>query len=126
MKSPPIALGPAVPVSVARKGEMLFNDATMCFQQWQSCASCHPDARSDALYWDLLNDGVGNTKNTKSLLLSVVTPPVMWRGGRDNAGMAVRTGIHHIQFAEPIAGQVDEIEAYLRSLRPVASPALDA
>ena len=26
-----------------RRGEMLFNDATICFQHWQSCASCHPD-----------------------------------------------------------------------------------
>jgi cytochrome c peroxidase len=40
--------------------------------------------------------------------------------------MAVRTGIHHIQFAAPAAGQAEAIEAYLHSLRPVPSPALDA
>lgn len=32
---------------LARIGEMLFNDARPCFQHWQSCASCHPDARVD-------------------------------------------------------------------------------
>jgi DNA-binding beta-propeller fold protein YncE/cytochrome c peroxidase len=121
-----VTLGAAPEPSLARLGERYFHDASLCFQQWQSCASCHPDARSDALYWDLLNDGVGNTKNTKSLLLSAVTPPVMWRGVRGSAGLAVRTGIHHIQFATPAAGQAEAIEAYLRSLRPVPSPALDA
>ena len=47
-------------------------------------------------------------------------------GLRAAMGMAVRAGIRHIQFAEPTAGQVEAIEAYLRSLRPVPSPALDA
>lgn len=112
--------------SAAWLGERCFNDATLCLGQWQSCASCHPDGRSDALYWDLLNDGVGNTKNTKSLLLSVDTPPVMWRAVRGNAEMAVRAGIRHIQFVEPDPGQVAAIEAWLRSMRPVPSPALDA
>ncbi len=121
-----MVLGATPEFSAARLGEFYFNDATRCFQQWQSCASCHPDARSDALYWDLLNDGVGNTKNTKSLLLSAVTPPMMWRGSRGDVGVAVRAGIKHIQFTEPIAGQAEAIEAYLRSLRPVPSPALDA
>ena len=31
-----------------RKGEMYFNDASYCFQSWQSCTGCHPDdARCD-------------------------------------------------------------------------------
>ncbi len=37
-----VRLGPEVPMSVARRGEMLFHDAALCFQEWQSCASCHP------------------------------------------------------------------------------------
>ena len=36
-----IALGPPAALSVVRRGEMLFNDATISFQGWQSCASCH-------------------------------------------------------------------------------------
>ena len=31
-----ISLGPAVPLSQARKGEMHWNDARLCFQHWQS------------------------------------------------------------------------------------------
>ncbi|MFZ5833649.1 MAG: hypothetical protein ACOY3P_26475 [Planctomycetota bacterium] len=112
--------------SPAREGERYFNDASLCFEQWQSCGSCHPDGRSDALYWDLLNDGMGNTKDTKNLLMAALTPPVMWRGVRADAGMAVRAGIHHIQFVEPKPEQAEAIEAYLTSMKSVPSPHLNA
>ncbi len=79
-----------------RLGEMYFHDASLCFQSWQSCVSCHPDARVDGLNWDLLNDGVGNPKNAKSLLLSHKTPPVMSLGVRSHAKLAVRAGFKHI------------------------------
>ncbi len=115
----------AGPLAAARLGERYFNDATLCFEHWQSCASCHPDGRSDALYWDLLNDGVGNTKNTKSLLGAPYTPPMMWRGVREDAAMAARAGIEHIQFAEPTDQAVEAIEAYLRSMKPMPSPRLN-
>ena len=114
------------PPSLARRGEKLFNDATLCRQQWQSCATCHPDGRADALYWDLLNDGIGNTKNTKSLLMAALTPPVMSLGVRADAGMAVRSGIRHIQFSEPNAEQAEAIEQYLLEMEVVPSPYLNA
>ena len=79
---PAIALGEKPPLTALRRGELLFNDATICHQHWQSCASCHPDGRSDGLNWDLLNDGVGNPKNTKSMLLAHRTPPAMSEGVR--------------------------------------------
>ena len=110
----------------SRRGERYFNDATICFQGWQSCASCHPDGHSDVLYWDLLNDGMGNTKNTKSLMMATLTPPAMWRGVRADAGMAVRAGIKHIQFAAPEPGQAEAIEAYLEAMKATPSPYLDA
>ena len=57
------ALNPGRELTTRRRGELWFNDATICFQGWQSCASCHDDdARVDALSWDLLNDGIGNPK----------------------------------------------------------------
>ena len=119
-----VALGPAVSLSSARKGEMLFNDAALCFQQWQSCASCHPDGRSDGLNWDLLNDGIGNPKNTKSMLLSHVTPPVMSLGVRDKAETGVRAGIKFIQFAVRPEEDAAAIDQYLKDLKPVPSPKL--
>lgn len=107
------------------KGEKYFNDAEYCFQNWQSCNGCHPgDGRMDAMNWDLMNDGIGNSKNCKSLLLSHVTPPAMISGIRASSYVAVRTGYKYIQFTdlpEEFATCVDE---YLLSLKPVPSPYL--
>ena len=95
------------------------------FQQWQSCASCHPgEGRIDALNWDLMNDGFGNPKNTKSLLLSHETPPSMATGIRKDAETAVRAGFRHIQFFEIPENDAKFVDAYLKSLIPVPSPYL--
>lgn len=118
-------LGPRQQVSLARKGEANFHDATLCFQHWQSCAGCHPgDARADALNWDLLNDGIGNPKNSRSLLLAHRTPPTMSLGIRDSAETAVRSGIRYILFTQQPPDVAASIDAYLKSLKPVPSPRL--
>ncbi len=119
-----IALGAETQMTEVRKGEMHFNDAIQCFQHWQSCASCHPDARTDGLNWDLLNDGMGNPRQTKSMLYSHRTPPVMITAIRGDAETAVRAGIRFIQFAVPDKGVPESIDEYLKSLRPVPSPYL--
>jgi len=119
-----VPLGPQKPMDAVRKGEMYFNDAALCFQQWQSCSTCHPDVRTDAVNWDLLNDGIGNPKSTKSLLLSHATPPNMITGIRADAETAVRAGIRHIQFAPANEEKAKAIDAYLKSLRPIPSPYL--
>ncbi len=124
-KTTALALGSTPKMSIRRRGEMLFHDASLCFQNWHSCSSCHPGgARVDALNWDLLNDGIGNPKNTKSLLFSHRTPPAMFTGVRRNAEMAVRAGIRHILFAVRPEQEAVAIDEYLKSLRPVASPYL--
>jgi DNA-binding beta-propeller fold protein YncE len=117
-----IPLGPQPEPDLVRRGEIAFHDAGLCFQRWLSCATCHPGARSDGLNWDLLNDGVGNPKNTRSMLLSHATPPVMSLGVREKMEVAVRTGFIHIQFTEPGPGDVEAVIAYLKSLEPAASP----
>ena len=121
-----IELGPKPKMTIPRRGEMYFNDATICFQKWQSCASCHPDARVDTLNWDLLNDGLGNPKNVKNMLLTHKTPPSMSSGIRPKAEAAVRSGIKYIMFSvrpkeENTATAIDQ---YLMSLKPVPSPFL--
>ena len=120
-----IALGPKHEPTAERQGEMFFHDARLCFQMWQSCSSCHPaDGRADGLNWDLLNDGLGNPKNTKSMLLAHQTPPAMVSGVRPDAEAAVRSGIKHIQFAVRPEEDAQAIDAYLQALRPVPSPHL--
>jgi len=112
------------PLTPERQGAIYFNDATICFQKWQSCSCCHPGARADAVNWDLLNDGIGNPKNTKSLLLSHQTPPVMITGIRPNAETAVRAGIKYILFTTVDEKRATAMDAYLKSLKPVPSPYL--
>lgn len=119
-----VALGPETEMSVTRRGQMFFNDAALCFQHWQSCASCHPDDRADGLNWDLLNDGIGNPKNTKSMLLAHQTPPAMSLGVRASAEVAVRAGIRFIQFAVRPEEDAVAIDEYLKSLEPTPSPYL--
>lgn len=107
------------------KGERYFNDATHCFQNWQSCNGCHPgDGRTDGMNWDLMNDGVGNPKNCKSLLFSHATPPSMISGIRETAEWAVRAGFKFIQFFEISEEEARCVDEYLKSLRPVPSPLL--
>ena len=101
---------------------MYFHDASLCFQSWQSCVSCHPDARIDGLNWDLLNDGLGNPKNAKSLLLAHDTPPAMSLGVRSNAKLAVRSGFKYIQFADVPEVYSSRVDTYLQGLSPVTSP----
>jgi YVTN family beta-propeller protein len=118
-------LAPARPVSQIRQGERAFHDATLCFQQWQSCMSCHPgNARVDGLNWDLLNDGIGNPKNVRSLLLSPSTPPVMSLGVRADAATAVRSGFRYILFSQASEEDANAVHSYLESLQPVPSPYL--
>lgn len=120
-----VALGPKQALTTIRTGEMHFNDASLCFQKWQSCASCHPgEGRPDALNWDLLNDGLGNPKNTKNLLLAHKTPPTMALGIRVSAEIAVRAGIKHILFAVRPEADAVALDEYLKSLKPLPSPYL--
>ncbi len=112
------------PPDAARAGEMAFNDATLCYQSWQSCASCHPDTRSDATNWDLLNDGIGNPKQSRSMLYTHRTSPVMIRGVRAAAEIAVSKGFSAIHFFQVEQSCEDAVNAYLKALEPVPSPYL--
>lgn len=119
-----VALGAKAPMSKERTGEMFFNDAQLCFQKWQSCASCHPDGRADGLNWDLLNDGIGNPKNTRNMLMCFQTPPSMSLGIRESASAAVRAGLKFIQFAVRPEEDAQAIDAYITTMQPVPSPYL--
>lgn len=117
------AFHPEIEPTMARKGEMYFNDGTLCYQGWQSCASCHSsDARVDGMNWDLQNDGIGNPKNVKSLLLSFQTPPVMSMGVRADAATAIRAGLRYILFADLPESYAEAIDEFVKSLKAVPSP----
>jgi DNA-binding beta-propeller fold protein YncE len=117
----PLAESRAAPGPV-RLGERAFHDATLCYQQWLSCASCHPEVRTDGTNWDLMNDGIGNPKNSRSLLYTHKTSPVMITGIRASAEVAVTKGFALIQFHELPEESLDSVNAYLKAQEPVQSP----
>lgn len=75
-----IDVGHEKELSQLRRGEILFNTASICFQKQFSCASCHPESHTSGLSWDLEDDGLGNVKNIKSFRGVAGTAPFRWQG----------------------------------------------
>jgi len=120
------AVGQQPPETQERRGDRLFHDAGICFQHWQSCSTCHPNGRMDALRWDLQNDGMGNPKKTRSLVFAGKQKPVMAMGVRADMAAASAAGVKFILFAVIPDEDQQALNAYILSLRPEASPYEDA
>lgn len=111
--------------SAVRLGEILWNDASMCYQQWMTCASCHPDGRSDSLNWDNLNDGMGTPKQARTMLYTFDRGRVMATGVRPDAATAVRAGVKYICFNDGVTDEeLQQLGEYVKSLKAVDSPYL--
>jgi DNA-binding beta-propeller fold protein YncE len=106
----------------ARQGERVFNDATITLQSWLSCATCHVDGRSDGLNWDLVNDGLGNPKNTKAIVYTPNTPPAMAHGIFADAGTAITMEFKFTKVKAPDRAQELALAAYFNALRAEADP----
>lgn len=104
-----IPLGPEPENSLWREGELRFNDGRICFQNWFSCASCHQaNGTMDSLNWDLINDGMGNPKNAKSMHNGIFEPPAMWSGVRADQNVGTMAGQRFLGFLPD-----DDIQAAL-------------
>ncbi len=117
---------PAKPLTSHRKGEYRFYDASLCQEYWQSCASCHPFARPDALNWRL-NADLSTPKNAKSMVYSWWTPKTNWAGKRENARQSIDTGIKeelHIDVSGEVQKIARDMDSFFVRLKPVPSPYL--
>ena len=122
-----IELGPQPVPDAARRGEIIFHDALHAFQRWHSCASCHPNnGRADGLRWDFLRDGIGNPKDTPSLVYVHETEPLNRLALREDAREGARTAMLVSHMIVPTEEQVDDLLAYMVSLRPEPNPHLTA
>lgn len=101
-----------------RHGEALFHDARLGHQGWLSCASCHIDGRIDGVSWDLLLDGIGNPKDTRTLVGSAARRPLLSLGGRADATAAIAGALRSDHFHEGTADEINAIQAFLTTLRP--------
>lgn len=106
----PDGVSAGVAADPVKMGECHFNDATLCYQGWQSCGSCHIDGRDDGLTWDFPNSGggIGYTEETVDLARIPKLAP-----GRISSSFPVS---HLYSVPESAA---EAVEAYVRSLSRV-------
>lgn len=117
-----IPLGEWQPQTAERKGEQLFYNAQMCFQNWLSCHSCHPNSRPDGFNWILGGGAVQYPKHTTSLLHSWWTPPTTWNGRRGGAEASIRAAIELELFQAPKDEIAIPLDTFCMNLKPVQSP----
>ena len=113
-------------MNAERKGEFNFCDASNCFQKWQSCFSCHPFFRPDALNWMLASEST-RQRNVKNMLYAWWTPPTAWNGRRPHAGGpdgSIRSGIYYELMITPTEDVAVPMDTFLMRMQPVASPYL--
>jgi YVTN family beta-propeller protein len=119
-KETEISLGAQPPLSQAERGEVLFYDAKRSFEGWMSCNSCHVDGHTNGLLNDNLSDGsFGTPKRVLSLMGVKDTPPWAWNGGVSDLKDQVRKSLEvTMRGPKPTDEQVQDLEAYLRTLPP--------
>ncbi len=125
--------GPSTP-SLARRGEVLFHDATRSFNQWYSCNTCHADGHSSGLDFDTMNDGWqdlstshrSSRKKAPSLRGVSRTGPWTWHGWQVSLEDAVAESFtKSMQGPKPAVGDVEALIAYLGTLEFPRNPNLN-
>ncbi len=120
-----IPLGGPSELSLVRRGEALFHDATRSFNQWYSCNTCHTDGHTNALDFDTMNDGwhdystahARSRKKVPTLRRVARTGPWTWHGWQTSLEDAmVESFTKSMQGARPSTEEVEAIVAYLKTL----------
>ena len=122
-----IALGPPPEMTPERFGEMNFHDAWLCFQHWQSCASCHPGCAGRWLELGPDERRTGHSQEQQEHAAGSPDAPLdVQRRARvpkrpSAPASATSSFIGFEPKEEDIPPSVDD---YLKSLTPVPSPSL--
>lgn len=120
-----VPLGSPSTLSLARRGEILFHDATRSFNQWYSCNTCHSDGHTNGLHFDTLNDGRQDLRNThersrkKSPTLRRVThtAPWTWHGWQTSLEDATSESFtKSMQGTKPTDEEARAVVAYFETL----------
>jgi YVTN family beta-propeller protein len=122
----PIDLGGPKQVTVIRRGERLFYDASFCFQGQLACATCHPHkGLSDGLAWVLETPQLGRDVVENRTLLSIAqTSPYKWNG--KNIDLNTQDGPRTARYIFRSQGfsdsEVKDLVAFTNSLRLSPNP----
>ncbi|QEH37914.1 Lactonase, 7-bladed beta-propeller [Aquisphaera giovannonii] len=120
-----IDLGRPKAISLTRRGEEIFHDATRSFNQWYSCNTCHSDGHTNGQTFDTFNDGrydlssahEGSHKKTPTLRRVVKTGPWTWHGWQtDLDDAAFESFTKSMQGPKPSDEDLKALVAYLATL----------
>jgi YVTN family beta-propeller protein len=118
-KNVEIPLGPAPPLAAVDRGEKLFFDGRLSKEGWMSCHSCHSDGHTNGLRSDTLGDGsYGAPKRIPTLLGVGATGPWAWNGAKADLKNQLRESVRSTMHGRATEVQIEDLEAYLRSLPP--------
>ncbi len=126
-----VDLGGPKELSLVRRGEIVFHDATRSFNQWYSCNTCHSDGHTNGLDFDTLNDGrqdlsnahLRSRKKVPTLRGVVRTAPWTWHGWQKDLESAMRESFtKSMQGKAPSDEDLTAIVAYLGTLEYPTNP----
>ncbi len=126
-----IPLGGPKTISQARRGEILFHDATRSFNQWYSCNTCHSDGHTSGMDFDTLNDGrqdlstfhLRSRKKVPTLRRVTHTKPWTWHGWQTSLEDAtVESFTKSMQGPRPSQEDVKAVVAFLGTLEFPKNP----
>jgi cytochrome c peroxidase len=121
-----VVLGPAPPLTLAQRGELLFYDARLSHDGWMSCHSCHTDGHSNAQMNDNFSDRSFNSPKRVLPLGGVKeTLPLAWNGQVASLRQQIQNSVTGtMQRDDPLPREeVEALVAYLQTLEP--PPPLD-
>ena len=126
-----IALGGPSELSLVRRGEILFHDATRSSNQWYSCNTCHSEGHTNGLDFDTLNDGrqdlstahSRSRKKVPTLRRVTHTGPWTWHGWQDRlADSVAESYTKSMHGPRPTPDEARAVVAFLETLDYPANP----
>jgi YVTN family beta-propeller protein len=129
-----IDLGGPKELSLVRRGEVLFHDATRSSNQWYSCNTCHSDGHTNGLDFDTMNDGwydlslthLRSHKKVPTLRRVAKTGPWTWHGWQKSLDDAmVESFTKSMQGKKPTSDEIKAVVAFIGTLDYPRNPYRD-
>jgi mono/diheme cytochrome c family protein len=121
----PLDYHPAPALAAASRGRMLFyrTDDTRISGDGIACSSCHVDGRDDGLTW---TTPMGPRQTPMLAGRLAGTAPYGWEGDRPTLGAYIANTVERLGGKGMAAQDVEDLTAYLLTLRPPPRAASDA
>jgi cytochrome c peroxidase len=117
-----IDLGGPKEITLLRRGERLFHNASYCYQGQFACATCHPSDHVDGLAWNLETPRLGRDRVDNRTLRGIAdTAPYKWNG--HNPDLITQCGPRIARFLFRSEGfNTEELQSLVVFLRSIPLP----